>query len=64
MGYIIKCYEYSLHLFSIIGLINYYYKSYDYKISTFFINFFCGLGFGIFANFIVEQCNINLFYQL
>ena len=63
MGYIIKCYEYSLHLFSIIGLINYCYKSYDYKISTFFINFFCGLGFGIFANFIVEQCNINLFYQ-
>ncbi len=57
VGYLKSCYEFSITFFSFIGIINHFYDSLNFKLSSFFLEISTGFCFGIMLVFLVEKLN-------
>ncbi len=57
IGFIKSCYEFTILFYSFLGIINHFYKSLNFKLSSFFLQIFTGICFGIMLIFVVEKLN-------
>ena len=57
IGFIKSCYEFSILFYSLLGIINHFYNSLNFKLSSFFLEIFTGICFGIMLLFVVDKLN-------